>query len=117
MPIEGGQPGTILGDVYSILDLNALLERIETDLELLSDASLLAVTPGECNQNEDIVSSRVADEGNTTIQSITFCLANSSMNTALRLDIAGISEIVSSGLYVTLVSSGITLGLLIVVGA
>lgn len=102
---------TTLGYAYTILDIPALLERIQGDLKLVAElepATTLAVTTGP-------TATSYSDNG-YRISSVAIPIDRKQLQLTLKLSEWSINEILASGLRVTLLSSVLTLLLVLIVG-
>lgn len=112
--------GALIADVYTVLDLAPLLNRIHRNLELTADVSLVAEIAQEnalAAQALDGNLSAGVDMESTQRREVMVLLGDGQVPIALQLTEQGADEIVNSGLRVTLISSGITLLVLLLAGA
>lgn len=112
-------PDTTLAHIYAIFDLEALLKRVKQDLELTADPFLIAGLPDPANMAaEQPARSMGPGAGTRNVQTreVPVELGDGQVRIGLRVSEQGADEIVNSGLSVTLVSSGLTLVVLLLVG-
>lgn len=106
-----------LAHVYTILDLAALLARTQKDLELTADVALsdqvVVVDERTSAGSTDATASVLSRQMRQT----TALLGDGQVHMTLQINEQGADEIVASGLRVMLVSSGLTLVVLLLVGA
>lgn len=111
-------PEERLGTVYSILDIQEWVQRTEQELELMSEVQLLKSSDDAEQPDESDTSGSENDFRTRSIElSIDETSAEDHTIPLLLLqNTEDINEILESGLYVTLISSGATLLLLLVAG-
>lgn len=100
-----------LGTIYSILDVQASLDRIQSDLELTAELELTS----EVLITNAPIATPFSQRG-YRISNIAIPIEDKQLQLTLKVNETGINEILESGLRVTLISSALTLLLVLVVG-
>lgn len=104
----------LLGNVYTILDLRSLLNRVYHELELVAIPQLL--------QDDEVMNWQVSSEPPdiagifqfgvpVRVRLVSAMLGNGTVNFSLTVDAASINEIVGVGLGVILFSSGLAISI------
>ncbi len=97
-----------LGNVYTILDLQALLKRIRRNLELESQVDLLLASvpgSGSTGTSQDAGSSSNSSLHASRVRNVSVALGNGVTSFTLTLNSQAINSIVHSGVLVMLISS------------
>lgn len=98
----------LVGNIYTILDLKALLQRIRRDLELVATPELLDVTQAVNYPSQDSDMSPVhflVPLEEVVVHPVTVVLGDATIELSLTIDALAINEIIGVGFRVTLFSS------------
>lgn len=103
-----------LGTVYTFLNISETLQRIRRDLDLAAEVQLAPIAP---DVGQFTVAAAPISRDGYRVQTLPLMLGGSEVAVDLRRNERDINAIVASGLQVMLISNGLTLMLLLGIGA
>ncbi len=105
---------TIIGYVYSVLDLELQVENVSKQLELASDVRLTSIEPA-VNQAPSF-QQQFDSQVSTLFRTERMAFGDGLIDLSMALDAQEINEVVGAGLQTTLIGSGVTIVLLTLLG-
>lgn len=114
--VDDGSPPDMLGIVYTIQDVEQTLRRIRREQGIVAETHLVNGSPAINIPSHQHPDQQITSINGSRVQRIPLKLAGEEVDLLLLLSEASINKIVGSGFQVMLISSGLTLLLLLMIG-